>query len=63
MDKIFLDGAGKPFRATDKMGELWLCYYTKSKSWATLRKINKEEFDSYPDNLTKKEQDLYKNNW
>ena len=42
-DFVFLDHAHRPYRVRKSSGELWLYYWSKSKTWVSLRKCTDDE--------------------
>ena len=42
-DFVFMDHAFRVYRVRKCDGDPWLCYWSKSKSWVTLRKLEASE--------------------
>lgn len=46
-DFVFLDHAHRPYRVRKSKGKLWLYYWSKSKTWVSLRKCTDDEAMQY----------------
>ena len=46
-DFVFLDHAHRPYRVRKSDAELWLYYWSKSKTWVSLRKCTDDEAMQY----------------
>lgn len=57
---VFLDALNRPYRCALIGAQQWLMYWNHGlKCWVTLRPVTQSEVESFPHNLTQKEQDCY----
>lgn len=58
-EKVFLDDGNRPYlvREWGTEGRVWLFYWHPEGHWTSLREV--KPLETFPDNLTKKEQDMY----
>ncbi len=57
---VFLDDNSRPFWCRTWGGEPWLFCLSADQKWVSLRKVNQADVLGMPDNLTEKEQDMYR---
>ena len=56
---IFLDVENRPYLCRIWEGEPWLFYWHCENHWVSYRKVNQNDIDLFPRNLTKEEQEIY----